>query len=338
MTYTVLELFAGCGGLAIGMEQAGLKTVRLIERDMKACMTLRRNRPDWWVTRADISSVDFAGIRADIVTGGIPCQPFSMAGQRTGFEHSSGTCFHDFVRAVKAVSPRLFVIENVIGLLSHDDGHTLAVMVKVLSALDYILVWKVLSAVDFGVAQTRRRLFLVGFRKDIRFMFPEPTTRKPLTIREVLKDVPPSSGIPLSPKWAIALAMLPPGRKVRDMPRETIMEMSKNMARVIYALPENGSNEVAVKVGWDEQCPTLLTTVRSAKRDILHPDNRYFTVRETARIQGFPDSWGFSGSKGAKYKQIGNAVPPPLGHAMGKAIMQALDGITPSFQSRISSF
>ena len=205
--YKLLELFAGAGGLAIGMEQAGFQSVFLNELDAAACRTLRKNRPDWNVVEGDIAEQDFNAYynQIDILSGGFPCQAFSYAGKQLGFEDTRGTLFFEFARAVKETNPKVFVAENVRGLLTHDDGKTLKTIIQVIDELGYFLVPpRVLKAVFYKVPQKRERLFLIGIRKDlaqkVQFHWPSPYHRI-LTLRDALKkgelyesDVPASEG------------------------------------------------------------------------------------------------------------------------------------------------
>ena len=177
--YKVLELFAGAGGLAVGMEKAGLKCVALNEIDKWACNTLRKNRPNWNVLEGDIKDFIFSQYynQVDVVTGGFPCQAFSYAGKRLGFEDARGTLFYEFARVVKEVNPPICIGENVKGLLSHDNGKTLQGMISILDEIGYNVVpAQVLKAINYKVPQKRERLILVGIRKDIdlKYEYPKP--------------------------------------------------------------------------------------------------------------------------------------------------------------------
>ena len=177
--FKVLELFAGAGGLAIGLEKAGIKCVALNEIDKWACQTLRENRPNWNVLEGDIKSFNFEKFNGevDIVTGGFPCQAFSYAGKKLGLEDARGTLFYEFARAVKEVNPPICIGENVKGLLSHEKGETLKGMVSILDEIGYNVVpVQVLKAINFKVPQKRERLILVGIRKDIdiKYEYPKP--------------------------------------------------------------------------------------------------------------------------------------------------------------------
>ena len=168
--YKVLELFAGAGGLAVGMEKSGLTCVALNEIDKWACQTLRVNRPNWKVLEGDIKSFDFREFhnRVDVVTGGFPCQAFSYAGKKLGFADARGTLFYEFARVIKEVNPLICIGENVRGLLSHENGKTLQGMISILDEIGYNVVpVQVLKAINYRVPQKRERLILVGVRKDI---------------------------------------------------------------------------------------------------------------------------------------------------------------------------
>jgi DNA (cytosine-5)-methyltransferase 1 len=183
--YNLVELFAGGGGLALGMEQAGFESVLLNEMDKHACNTLKHNRPDWNVIQGDISDIDFTTIReeVDVLTGGFPCQAFSYAGKSLGFEDTRGTLFYQMARAIKETKPKIFMAENVRALLTHDNGRTLETIKKVIEEIGYTLIVepKVIKAIFYKVPQKRERLILVGVRNDLvnkaDFKWPSPYKR-----------------------------------------------------------------------------------------------------------------------------------------------------------------
>ncbi|MEB3205910.1 MAG: DNA (cytosine-5-)-methyltransferase [Vampirovibrionales bacterium] len=172
--YKVVELFAGCGGLALGLENAGLSAQMLVEIDIKAAETLKSNRPQWHVVADDIKNVDFSNVQADVVTGGFPCQAFSYAGNRLGFEDTRGTLFFEFARAIKQIQPKIILGENVKGLERHEGGRTLQTMMNVLDEIGYRAHYKILRAQYLDVPQKRERLVIVGVRKDFdtKIIFP----------------------------------------------------------------------------------------------------------------------------------------------------------------------
>ncbi|NMF63166.1 DNA cytosine methyltransferase [Brasilonema octagenarum] len=318
-TKTVIELFAGAGGLALGLEKAGLVAKALIEIDKDAAATLQHNRPKWNVIQADVSKVSYAGMSADVVTGGFPCQPFSLAGKGLGFEDTRGTLFYEFARCVKEVQPKLFLAENVRGLISHQKGKTLDTVLSVLESLGYNVQYRLLNAVNYDVPQKRERVIIVGTRPDIRFQYPSPSS-KILTLRDALKDVPPSEGMKYSPKRAKVLELVPPGGCWRDLPED----IQKSYMMKSYYLT-GGRTGMARRISWDEPSLTLTTSPSQKQTERCHPEEtRPFTVREYARIQTFPDDWEFIGGVRSKYKQIGNAVPVNFAYHLGRAIVNVL--------------
>ncbi|WP_457618968.1 DNA (cytosine-5-)-methyltransferase [Lutibacter sp.] len=330
--YKVLELFAGAGGLAIGMEKAGIKCVALNEIDKWACQTLRENRPNWNVLEGDIKSFDFTSYKneVDIVTGGFPCQSFSYAGKRLGLDDARGTLFYEFARVVKEVNPPICIGENVKGLLSHDKGKTLQGMISILDEIGYNVVpVKVLKAVNYRVPQKRERLILVGVRKDINieYRYPRPHT-KVFNLVDALKkgelydcDVPKSEGSKYPEHKKAILDLVPPKGYWRNLPLDLQKEY---MGKSFYL--GGGKTGIARRIAWDEPSLTLTCSPAQKQTERCHPEEtRPFTVREYARIQTFPDDWKFAGSVSQQYKQIGNAVPCNLGQEIGYSIVKFLN-------------
>lgn len=332
--YKLLELFAGAGGLAIGMEQAGFESVLFNEIDAAACKTLRKNRPNWNVVEGDIAKLDFTPYRdqIDILSGGFPCQAFSYAGKKLGFEDTRGTLFFEFARAVKETNPKVFVAENVRGLLAHDEGRTLAAITDIIDELGYCLVPpRVLKAVFYKVPQKRERLFLIGIRKDladkVEFHWPSPYHRI-LTLQDALKagelyenDVPQSAGQKYPQRKAEIMAQVPAGGYWKDLPDA----LQREYMQKSYFLG-GGKTGMARRLAWDEPSLTLTCAPAQKQTERCHPEEtRPLTVREYARIQTFPDDWQFEGSLGAQYRQIGNAVPVNLAYAVGRALVRLLN-------------
>lgn len=331
-TYSSIELFAGAGGLSLGFERAGIHHELLSEIDKHACQTLRQNRPLWNVVEGDVSQIDFTPFngKVDIVSGGFPCQAFSYAGKKLGFQDARGTLFYEFARAVKEVEPLIAVGENVRGLLSHEDGKTLKGMIDILTELGYeVLPPQVLKAIFYNVPQKRERLIIVALKKgqDLKFEYPTPS-KEIKTLRDALfagslyeSDVPKSEGQSYPKEKAEVLQLVPPGGYWRDLP----LDIQKSYMKQSYYLG-GGKTGMARRISWDEPCLTLTCSPAQKQTERCHPDEtRPFTVREYARIQTFPDEWKFSGSTASQYKQIGNAVPVSLAEAVGKAIVQSLN-------------
>ncbi|PTQ18203.1 DNA (cytosine-5-)-methyltransferase [Vibrio splendidus] len=335
-TYNLVELFAGGGGLAIGMEQAGLESVLLNEMDKHACNTLRHNRPDWNVIEGDISQVDFTQIKedVDILTGGFPCQAFSYAGKSLGFEDTRGTLFFEMARAIKETQPKIFMAENVKALFTHDEGRTLETIKSVIDELGYELVEpRVLKAIFYKVPQKRERLILVAIRKDlaqdVKFHWPSPFKRV-MTLRDALyagelfdTDVPESEGQSYPERKREIMENVPQGGYWRDLSDELQREYMGGS----YFLG-GGKTGMARRLSLEEPSLTLTTSPAQKQTERCHPiHTRPLQVREYARIQTFPDNWEFQGSKNAAYKQIGNAVPVNMARALGHSLVRLLNDI-----------
>jgi len=331
-SFSVIELFAGAGGLALGLEKAGLSCVLLNEIDRDACKTLRLNRPQWNVVEGDVKNVDFSEFygKVDILTGGFPCQAFSYAGKKLGLDDVRGTMFYEFARAVNQVRPLICVGENVRGLLNHDEGRTLQGMVSVLDELGYEVVPpQVLKAIFYGVPQKRERLLVVGLRKEANLDFKWPKQKNTCYhLRDALKkgvlfdcDVPESPGQAYPKRKREIMELVPPGGYWRDLP----IDIQKEYMKGSFFL-SGGKTGMARRISWDEPSLTLTCAPAQKQTERCHPEEtRPFTVREYARIQTFPDTWSFSGSITAQYKQIGNAVPVNLAVEIGKSLAQALN-------------
>ncbi|MDN3676858.1 DNA (cytosine-5-)-methyltransferase [Flavobacterium paronense] len=330
--YKVIELFAGAGGLAVGLEKAGLKCEVLNDFDKWACQTLRENRPNWKILEGDIRSFSFEQYKGqiDIVTGGFPCQAFSYAGKKLGLADARGTLFYEFARVVKEVNPPICIGENVRGLLSHENGKTLEGMISILDEIGYKVVpIQVLKAIHYKVPQKRERLILVGIRKDIAVGYEYPKAYKRIyNLSDALKkgdlfncDVPQSEGAKYPKSKIEVLDMVPPKGYWRDLP----LEIQKSFMGGSFHLG-GGKTGIARRIGWDEPCLTLTCSPAQKQTERCHPEEtRPFTVREYARIQTFPDDWTFTGSVAQQYKQIGNAVPVNLGKEVGYSVIKFLN-------------
>lgn len=333
--YSVVELFAGAGGLAVGLSNAGFKSKALVEIDKAACQTLKANRPDWNVIEEDVVTVAENGLSSyidiqkgelDLLSGGYPCQAFSYAGKKAGLNDTRGTLFYYYAKILEELMPKVFLAENVRGLVNHDGGNTLKTMLQTFESIGYTVKWKVLKAVDYDVAQKRERIIITGVRNDIAslykmdYAFPKPFGRL-LTLRDVLQDVPQSPGTSYSAAKRKVLDLVPPGGYWRDLPEEIAKDY---MGKSYFS--GGGRTGMARRLSWDEPSLTLTCAPAQKQTERCHPDEtRPFTVREYARIQSFPDDWTFPVSVGNAYKQIGNAVPVNLGKAVGLSIIALLN-------------
>lgn len=325
---TNIELFAGAGGLALGLEKAGIECVEFVEFNHAACETLRANRPQWNVIEGDVHEVDFSKYKGtvDLVSGGAPCQAFSYAGKKLGFGDTRGTLFAEFARCVEEVQPKMFLFENVRGLLSHDKGRTFETIHHVFENLGYEVQYKVLNACYYGVGQKRERIIVIGIRNDlvnlVDFEYPEPDGQW-TTLRDALANVPDSPYQPYSDKKRKVMEMVPPGGCWVDLPEDVAKDY---MGKSYYS--GGGRRGMARRIAWDEPCLTLTTSPSQKQTERCHPDEtRPFTVREYARIQSFPDDWTFEGTMSDQYKQIGNAVPVELAHRIGEQVVKALEPV-----------
>lgn len=329
----VIELFAGAGGLALGIEQAGFETIGLIEIDKSASETLRYNRPNWRVINESVENIspldleDYFNIQKgeiDMLSGGAPCQSFSYAGKRLGLQDARGTLFYHYAVFLQKLQPKMFLFENVRGLLTHDKGKTINNMLDIFKEQGYTVQKKVLNAWDFGVPQKRERLILIGIRNDlvdkIEFDFPIQHKYKPI-LRDILLDCPKSEGSKYSESKTEIFKLVPPGGYWRDIPEEIAKEYMKSCWNM-----EGGRTGILRRMSLDEPSLTVLTSPSQKQTDRCHPlEARPFTIRENARCQSFPDDWVFCGSVGQQYKQVGNAVPVKLAYEIATKIRESLE-------------
>lgn len=215
--FKVIELFCGAGGLALGMHNAGLQNVLLVDNYKNATETIKTNKKKWNVISGDVKNIDYKSYEADIVTGGFPCQAFSFAGNKLGFDDIRGTLFFELARAVKETKPKIALGENVKGLLRHDNGRTLKIMVDIMKDLGYRVKHKVLRSQYLDVPQKRERLIIVCLRDDLDtpFIFPKEKDYT-ISLREGLKNVPISEGQSYPDRKKEILSMIPAGGYWKD--------------------------------------------------------------------------------------------------------------------------
>ncbi len=308
---TVVEICAGAGGQALGLEQAGFAHAAAVELDADACETLRRNRGDnWKIIEDDVANLDgraFTGV--DLVAGGVPCPPFSIAGKQLGREDERDL-FPEALRLVAEIRPRAVLLENVRGLGTGKFDAYRAHVLGQLTGLGYQACWQLINASEHGVPQLRPRFVLVAVATPwaAAFGWPRPRPDPPPTVGQTLADLMGSAGWPGAANWAAGADRIAPtivgGSKKHGGP-----DLGPTRARAAWrALGVDGLGIAASPPGPD--VPANLAPK--------------LTVRMVARLQGFPDSWQFSGSKTAAYRQVGNAFPPPVARALGLAIAAAL--------------
>ena len=331
--YTSIELFAGAGGLALGVEKAGFNTLGLIEFDKDAADTLKKNRPNWNVINDDIANISCLDLEKyfsikkgelDLLSGGAPCQAFSYAGKRLGLEDARGTLFYHYALFLEKLQPKMFLFENVRGLLTHDHGKTYATMLDIFTRSGYTIDKQVLNAWNYGVPQKRERLITIGIRNDLvgktKYRFPKAHSYKPV-LRDVLLDCPDGPGVPYGEKKRKIFELVPAGGYWRDIDPAIAKEYMKSCWNM-----EGGRTGILRRMSLDEPSLTVLTSPSQKQTERCHPlEARPFTVRENARCQTFPDDWEFCGNVSAQYKQVGNAVPVNLAYDIAKEIANSLD-------------
>ena len=331
--YTSIELFAGAGGLALGVEKAGFNTLGLIEFDKDAADTLKKNRPNWNVINDDIANISCLDLEKyfsikkgelDLLSGGAPCQAFSYAGKRLGFEDARGTLFYHYALFLEKLQPKMFLFENVRGLLTHDHGKTYSTMLDIFTKAGYTIDKQVLNAWNYGVPQKRERLITIGIRNDLvgktEYRFPKAHSYKPV-LRDVLLDCPDGPGVPYGEKKRKIFELVPAGGYWRDIDPAIAKEYMKSCWDM-----EGGRTGILRRMSLDEPSLTVLTSPSQKQTERCHPlEARPFTVRENARCQTFPDDWEFCGNVSAQYKQVGNAVPVNLAYDIAKEIVHSLD-------------
>jgi len=303
-----LELCAGAGGQALGLEEAGFEHAGLVEIDKNCCATLRANRPHWNVIEQDLRTFDGTPYRGvDLVAGGLPCPPFSVAGKQLG-RNDERNLFPDAIRIIEGCRPRAVMIENVRGLLDAVFEDYRNHVGRQLDKLGYHPEWRLFNAADFGVPQLRPRVLFVAIRKNLvdNFAWPLPGFVMPPTVGEVLFDLMSESGWKGAKEWRKRANEIAP-TIVGGSRRHGGPDLGPTRARMAWA-----SLGVDGKGIWDSAPgPDFVGMPR-------------LTVRMVARLQGFPDDWQFVGRKTSAYRQVGNAFPSPVARAVGEQIRKCL--------------
>lgn len=303
-----VEMCAGAGGQALGLEQAGFVHEALVEIDASCCATLRHNRPQWNVVEGDLASFDATSFEgADLLAGGLPCPPFSVAGKQLG-SADERNLFPIAIEHTATIKPRAVMIENVRGFLDAVFDDYRGYLKRQFKKLGYHVEWKLLNASDFGVPQLRPRVVIVALRNDIveHFDWPTGSGIQPSSVGETLLDQMASNGWRGAKAWKQRADEIAPtivgGSKKHGGP-----DLGPTRAKRAWATL--GVDGMGI---WDEA---------PAKDFVGIPR---LTVPMVARIQGFPDDWHFVGRKTAAYRQVGNAFPPPVAHAVSARIAEAL--------------
>lgn len=314
---STLELCAGAGGQALGFEDAGIGHVGLVEIDRHACNTLRLNRPKWNVIEQDLNLFDgrpFKGV--DIISGGVPCPPFSVAGKQLGSKDERNL-FPTLISLVDELRPKAVMIENVRGILDAVFVDYRLQLREQLKKLGYQTGWKLMNASDFGVCQLRPRVVFVCLRREYagHFSWPEVRAHQPPTVGEILYDLISVNGWRGAAKWRDRASEIAP----------TVVGGSHK-----HGGPDLGPTRA--RRAWEVLGVDGLGIANEAPAADFVGLPR-LTVRMVARLQGFPDTWQFSGGKTASYRQVGNAFPAPFARAVAESLKACL---TAARSSRIA--
>lgn len=328
----VLSLFAGCGGLDLGFHKAGFEIVYANDIDPAVKETYEYNLGE--IEICDIRDVNKKALpRADIIIAGIPCQPFSTAGDRLSTKDDRGTLFGQVIELVDIQKPSVVIFENVRGFLSSKDERGVPMPLRLQKELKkhgYNLYYQLVNALDYGVPQNRHRVFLVGVRNDLNktFLFPKPASkREALTVGSVINKPLPRGEKQevwdLSPQSMRLAQHIPEGGSWKCIPEK---HLPPRLQRILKDMKKYHSPNFYRRFSRDEVMGTITAAATPENSGIIHPlENRRYSVREIARFQSFPDSFKFIGDSVAKkYKMIGNAVPVMLAYHMAKSIKEQI--------------
>jgi DNA (cytosine-5)-methyltransferase 1 len=361
--FTLISLFTGAYGLDLGFELAGFDVVVALDISEASYQNLKANRPRIPFLLGDVATfrtediLKEAGLKpgeVDVVTGGPPCQPFSLAGKRQSLSDPRASPLKHFIRVVAEARPKVFVMEEVPGILSarirhvstskrgmrpltpeEEPGSAWRAILERLGKTGYIIEWKVLNAADYGAPQRRERVVVIGVRPDLRRQprWPAPThSRKPraalfgttspwLTLFEAISDIDDHIGLaPLPSKYLRFISYVPPGGNWRHVPDG----LKREAMGGAYAA-SGGRTGFYRRLAWFEPSPTLVTSPAMKATMMVHPwEDRPLSVREYLRIQGFPDGWRVAVSTSDAYRLFGEAVPVPLARAVAEEVRSVL--------------
>ena len=325
--YTYMDLFAGAGGMSLGFDNAGFKNLLAVEFNKDFAETYKKNFPRHNLIVDDIKNVTEQQIydiikneKVDVIIGGPPCQGFSIAGNigRNFIDDDRNRLFKEFVRFVKIIKPKVFVLENVAAMERHNKGKTIKEIVSSFKEIGYDIKYKVLNAVNYGVPQERRRIFIVGTLGENNFEYPQEID-KIVTVKDAIDDLPKLEN-----------------GETSEIPNHTAMKHSAQMLeKMSYVLDGGNRNDIPENlrpksgdsrkyIRYNSKKPSFCVT--GDMRKIFHySQNRALTCRELARLQTFPDSFVFLGNTGKVQQQIGNAVPVLLANKIALQVKEVLD-------------
>lgn len=320
-TPKVISLFAGCGGSSLGYKLAGCQVLAAVEYDRNAAAVYRENFERTHLYEADIATLDPEEVLSDlnlrpgeldILDGSPPCQGFSMAGKRR-MDDPRNRLFEEYVRFLKGIKPKVFVMENVPGLVVGNMRAVFHEMVHALSEAGYEVRGRILNALHYGVPQSRRRVILIGFRKDLGLIPEHPApTSLPITFRKALVDLTDHDLIQHPTGKALATAKA--------------IRAGESGADVHERYRHKGNEFSLIRLSWDEPAPTVLKTIRPGQVGLLHPEeDRFLSIGELKRVCSFPDDFVLEGTFIERWGRLGNAVPPLLTKAVAESIIRQLE-------------
>lgn len=312
-----IDLCSGAGGGALGFRNTGYYDhVCMVEIDKKCCETLVANKFSN-VVCADLTRFEFNQPNIDLIVIGSPCQSFSYSGQKKGFEDPRGEVLIKFIQILNIVKPSMFLIENVRGLASHDGGNSLK---RLLSELrkKYFVKYQILNSADYSVPQKRQRIFIFGSIFNDKFQFPKPTGR--MNLKQAIGDLENTNQNPITASYNERklkyFKKIPQGGCWVDLPKEDQKEYLGNSYE-----SGGGKRGILRRLSYTEPSLTILCSPQQKQTERCHPtQHRPLTIRESARIQTFPDTYIFKGSISSQYKQIGNAIPVSLAQILAESI------------------
>lgn len=322
--YTYIDLFSGAGGFSLGFNQKGFQNIFSVDFEKKPCATYRYNFPDHLLVEKDICQLSNTEIytlqnkqKVDVVIGGPPCQGFSMAGNigRKFTNDPRNKLFQEFVRVVKVVQPRFFILENVARIYTHNKGKTKAEIISAFETLGYTVACQILNSADYGVPQIRKRAIFIGTKFSQNILFPKPIVSKYQTVKKALEGYPSleSGEESIIPNH---IAMTHSAQMLQKM--SYIGDGGTRKQIPIHLRPQSGDSRKYIK--YTSNKPSVCVT--GDMRKIFHYEqNRALTVRELAKLQSFPDSFVFKGSRISQQQQVGNAVPPKMAKALAQTII-----------------
>ena len=323
--YTFIDIFSGAGGLSQGLIEAGLIPKLCIDNNKDSCKTLLKNHPNVNIVNNKIQNFNFLKFKnkVDVLVGGAPCQSFSYAGLKKGLLDSNGSALLEFIKIIFLIRPKIFVIENVKGLLSHNKGKTFQYIIELLlKNYIYNIEFELINMVDYGIPQKRVRLFIVGSLKSANLpkFFPLPKYYKKQVLSDVLENVPVSKSTQYPLLKKNLFKKIPQGGCWINLPIE---DQKKYLGKSFFS--GGGKRGILRRLSMSEPSLTLLCSPSQKQTERCHPlEERPLTIRESARIQTFDDNYYFCGTITSQYRQIGNAVPVLFSYQLGLQLIKIL--------------